>query len=327
MSLEEGATEIGDAGATADISMTDAKTTYKSWKKKYRKMKVSFDQKMKDSEQLFRDEQKAQNTLRRLAEENHKLLDLLLDVNDSIHIPHHHRFDLISITTNPPSSSAVPALEPDQSPHADDPPAVKSFSKLLSSVAHSNLADIADEDLPLEIRASPPPASYITPAHEEEFLLRLDSNYPLEGFDSNSDYPSSGAHKLSGATADREKDKDVALRNPVSVYNWLRKHQPQVFLQDNEGPPEKSGAKSSRGAGRRSGGVVKSVTNTDLEIIEDDNMVHMIAEHPGQGRISKKKKEDDAGYRPKGGGSKLGKRKREGEDKASSAKKARKSHS
>jgi hypothetical protein len=62
-----------------DIKMEDAvgltksaegKPTYRSWKKKYRKMRVNFDQKMQEGESLYKLEEKALKTARRLAIEN-----------------------------------------------------------------------------------------------------------------------------------------------------------------------------------------------------------------------------------------------------------------
>lgn len=52
-----------------------------------------------------------------------------------------------------------------------------------------------------------------------------------------------------GASSVSTSSRDFALRNPTSVYNWLRKHAPKTFLQDNEGgddKKEKGGEKSSR---------------------------------------------------------------------------------
>lgn len=46
------------------------KAGYKSWKKKYRKMRIDFDEKMAEGEEIFRQESKAQATVKRLAVEN-----------------------------------------------------------------------------------------------------------------------------------------------------------------------------------------------------------------------------------------------------------------
>lgn len=53
-----------------DTRMADAKPTYKSWKKKYRKMRITFDQKMHDGEELHKQEQKALAMAKRIAIEN-----------------------------------------------------------------------------------------------------------------------------------------------------------------------------------------------------------------------------------------------------------------
>ena len=47
-----------------------AKSGYKSWKKKYRKMRIVFDRKMVDGEDLHKQEAKACSTVKRLAVEN-----------------------------------------------------------------------------------------------------------------------------------------------------------------------------------------------------------------------------------------------------------------
>jgi hypothetical protein len=53
-----------------DTQMVDPKPSYKSWKKKYRKMRLQFDQRMQHSEELHREEQNALRTAKRLAIEN-----------------------------------------------------------------------------------------------------------------------------------------------------------------------------------------------------------------------------------------------------------------
>ena len=58
------ARDARDAKRPGDVS---DKPTYRSWKKKYRKLRLVFDQKMADGEELYRLEQKAVATVRRLA--------------------------------------------------------------------------------------------------------------------------------------------------------------------------------------------------------------------------------------------------------------------
>jgi hypothetical protein len=46
------------------------KAGYKSWKKKYRKMRIDFEQKMHVGEEIFKQEAQASELLKRLAQEN-----------------------------------------------------------------------------------------------------------------------------------------------------------------------------------------------------------------------------------------------------------------
>ncbi|KAJ3493909.1 hypothetical protein NLG97_g4422 [Lecanicillium saksenae] len=50
---------------------------YKSWKKKYRKMRIVFDEKMATGEELHRKEAKTAQTVKRLAVENEYVTDLM----------------------------------------------------------------------------------------------------------------------------------------------------------------------------------------------------------------------------------------------------------
>ena len=111
-----------------------------------------------------------------------------------------------------------------------------------------------------------------------------------------------------------ERDRDMALRNPVSVYNWLRKHQPQVFLQDNEMQSEKAAKGASSRTSKRASASIKQ----EPELYDDDG----IAVDAGSSSRGKRKRDDDGGYRPKGGNSRPAKRKKD--ESTTSAKKAKK---
>lgn len=54
----------------AEEAADHRKSGYKSWKKKYRKMRIVFDQKMQEGEELHKKEDKASATVKRLAVEN-----------------------------------------------------------------------------------------------------------------------------------------------------------------------------------------------------------------------------------------------------------------
>lgn len=57
-----------------DVRMADAKPTYKSWKKKYRKMRIKFDQLQAQNEELYQLEQKALKKTKQLAIYNEYVL-------------------------------------------------------------------------------------------------------------------------------------------------------------------------------------------------------------------------------------------------------------
>lgn len=54
---------------------------YKSWKKKYRKMRIVFDQKMQSGEELHKQEAKTAQTVKRLAVENEYVIALTSCMN------------------------------------------------------------------------------------------------------------------------------------------------------------------------------------------------------------------------------------------------------
>lgn len=61
----------GPPGATsADLRAPDLKPKYKSWRKKYRKMKFKFEDVMKDSNNLYKEEKKLEALSKRLQEQN-----------------------------------------------------------------------------------------------------------------------------------------------------------------------------------------------------------------------------------------------------------------
>lgn len=279
-----------------------------------------------------------------------QLLGLLLDVNGSTKVLPHLRYDLRSPT---PDASAVPALEPDLSPYGPSeiestraaleeakqdlytgqitPAAFKTMEaefhamlnrthslSSLSSVQHTTLNIVSADQMPKDLLQEAP-IGYMTPSHEDDFLSALDAylaSLPPEA-------PPT-LHRPHRPT-DREREKDAQLRNPVSVYNWLREHRPKVFLQDprpeeKEPAPEKVSSVSesaghkaspkpppSGSAKRRSAAVPKQEVEPEPEILDDEGNVIGGAGVDAPAPKSKRKRDDDA-YRPKGGSSKPRKR-------------------
>ena len=85
------------------------------------------------------------------------------------------------------------------------------------------------------------------------------------------------------------------------MYNWLRRNEPKIFLQDGEGSEKSLGKPGSlRGAGKRA--TMPGPSKPDaLEIVEEDGQRYdptISGLEPAKG---KRKREDDGGYHPKSG--------------------------
>ncbi|KAL2009208.1 hypothetical protein VTN00DRAFT_7402 [Thermoascus crustaceus] len=307
-----------------------AKQSYKSFKKKYAKMKISFEKAMRDSEALIREELRIQDLSKRIQEQNDQLLEVLLEFNESLHVPPHLRYDL-SVPGEPtalrssdeeitPASydvaSAKAALKEARAELASGEITPNDYRRLEEAVKRSKaFAPATQYTSLLQVpHTAPAPTEkptdddldttlgYLTPEHETEYYLAMDAKLG----------DAQAALQLSRAPekptfADRERE--AALRNPVSVYNWLRRNQPQVFLQDNELASEKSGSRPTnlRSSKRASTQVRKEEVQ---DMYDEDGILLDIGPTPGSSR-GKRKRDEDTGYRPKGGSGRGGRKKKE----------------
>lgn len=263
----------------------------------------------------------------------------MLDVNESRRIPLYLRYDLRSPT---PDATAVPGLEPDRSPsrgldatgalaalaeaRADmragriSPRSYKALeidfleiinrpSRVLAhleATPHTTLASVTPDLLPCDLDSAAP-TGYYSPNHETEFLSALDNNLGTT--------PGSARLGLTNHTAklgEKEKEKDAQLRNPVSVHNWLRKHHPSVFLQDEPSPDKASPKNATKVSPKPPKEPKPSKKSTatlkqEQEIIDDEGyLIGGNLEIPAK---NKRKREDEP-YRPKGGSSRSAKKKK-----------------
>ena len=158
---------------------------------------------------------------------------------------------------------------------------------------------------------------YLSTRQEEQYLQSLDAF--LDGTTNNPRSHSTNSLGSRNAEKTTDREREMQLKNPVSVYNWLRKHQPQVFLQDNEPGAEKAARPTgSRSSARKS--VNKEALKREPELYDDDG----IAMDAGSSARGKRKREDDGGYRPKGGNSRGTKRKKETKEDSGRNKRAKK---
>lgn len=272
-----------------------------------------------------------------------QILDLLLQINDEYsHFPSRYRFD---ITSPIPEASAVPPLDPDQ-PNSDH----KLFGvnkidfskgyldklprslKALSTLPHTTLESCISENLLPSDLDSDDPTGYYSPSHEATYLAQLDSSLGISFIGGPPQLPSTR-----NPDKEKERQKQHELQNPVSAYNWLRKNQPQVFLQDHEDGPspaarlakdKTSAAKASpkpraspkqpatKGTKRARESAVKKeeqdiVLDDDGTIIGGGGLDDLAPPMGSKGKRKRDRGDDDNAYRPKGGSSRAPKKKKQ----------------
>lgn len=324
-------------------------------------MRIRFDDAMSESNSLILHEWKAMGTARRLQENNDQLLELLLDFNDQARVNPRLRYDLRALSA---ADTAVPTLEPVPDPAlarrqlqalrdgvadgtmtADEYAAradtlhraqalqhtLTSLASLEATVPHTTPAVLPARDIDgIDLTDHAP--GYMSPAHEDEYLLATDQVLAEPGFDPALQH---GRPLRLPSAQPPLSEKDLTVRNPDSVYNWLRKHQPQVFLQDkdaavhHENLSEKSAPKSSNAGGKKvkresaiggaagagAGAGAANGTPGPRDHDDDDSAAQETAKGRRRtGGGGGAGGDDDTAYRPKGGSSRPSKRKREDGD-------------
>lgn len=191
----------------------------------------------------------------------------------------------------------------------------KSLTSLLASFPPLPIESLDSEqanDLTL-----PKPIAYLTADELDEYLARTDAALGL---------PPQSTLSNPQAIPPHLSDKELEVRNPNSVYNWLRLHEPQVFLQDGEDASSAatSGKPGSlRGAGKRASLPAPAKADS-VQFVEEDGLGYdsslggpapTASSGKGEktaGGSAKRKRvsEDDVGYRPKGGSSRPSKKKK-----------------
>lgn len=304
-----------EAPPPAEDPPKEQKAPMRSWRKKYRKLNLRFQKVMEESNQLWKDEHKAKALTRRLQEENDQLLEMLLDLNEDVHIPEH--YDLI--LPDDPSSLR-------QYNNSKAGAVSKSLDEMLKRISHTEEAPSDPSLLPPDLTGDKFPG-YLEPAYEEEYLNNLDSQ--LGDDDSAIAFLAErGARPPPSRHVPTEKDLQTS--NPNSVISWLRRHHPETFIQDKDNQSEKAAAKP-RGPGTETPEleyqslfphlheVGKRMSIAAQATPQPKGDAEGAEEDAGAGdeaaprRGSSKRSKDDEPYRPKGGSSK--KRKREDGDK------------
>jgi hypothetical protein len=274
-----------------------------------------------------------------------QLLDLLLDLNTSLSIPHELRFDLSLApksqqpqeerdmnldTANNIIANAHRAFHNHEIPQLDfvrirqDIEALlarKNATSLLDMEAHIPHPRYQHQIPPLVAETNP---AFLSSSHEDAYLTRLDNKLEPAAL---SDPRPPSPQPLSKLTQ-RELDREVELRNPLSVHNWLKKHgtisdmdaaseggnaaaQTPATANKRRNLAKQVGDKAIERAREKEGSPGSTVDNED-EPAGDDT--------PGK---PKKARDDDQTYRPKGGRSKSKRKREEGENTPARGKKQR----
>lgn len=293
---------------------------------------------------MFKEEQKLESLARRLRESNDQLLDLLLDLNSSLVLPPESRFnvkyredwaDRDAIDMGSANKLLTEEYQLDQGSYSHP-----RFSQLKDSLEHHVAATQAQPLSELEARVPnlvyrndaqfrriadefADPAAYLTYDNEEESLKRLDIQLgeppSLPSVEKDPNAPLS----LSNLTP-REMDREVELRNPQSVHNWLKKHNINIGETDEKADLNGSAPSSKKGASRN---LAKKIGDRALERArerEEGSPIGSVAgnkpEPDGpEDELSfddfsdrrRKSRDADETYRPKGGRTGKPKRKRE----------------
>lgn len=225
-----------------------------------------------------------------------RLMDLLLDINESPQIPPERKIN----------------LDPDGADDTDDetsPRPTKSLRRLVDEVPHQCFSEVVDSYPKIieELQPDDPnvyPTAFLTAADVDNYIAEIDSRLGLKAKPA----------VPPPATDLRKSATNFALRNPTSVYNWLRRHAPKTFLQDLEKDKDREKHHDEDGGGKRKGGGARGSKKQSAahrkeagEPVEWDEEAANDDQPFGSVR-GKRKRDDDGGYRPKGGSSRPTKR-------------------
>jgi hypothetical protein len=259
-----------------------------------------------------------------------------MEFNDSLHIPPQLRYDLSvpgerRSLPSPESDDASPsfydaatakaALSEARTELASGEISPESYRRLEDAVKRSKTFQPAIKytslmDVP---HSTPPPTTsdqlsqdgnletnlgYLTPEHENKFYATMDARM---GDPSAAQQLSQLPEKPSLA----ERGRDAALHSSISVYSWLRRNQPQIFLQDHENASEKSGSRPAHlRSSKRQSIQARGPAAKEEDVYDEDGILVDAGPTPANSK-GKRKRNEDTQYRPKGGSNRPSRKKKE----------------
>lgn len=249
-----------------------------------------------------------------------RLMDMLLSINECPNVPAERRIDL--------NTSSVEEDTDDDEELRQKP--TKALRALIEDVPHESYDEYVERfpEVLEEISPKDPelyPTSFLSADDIDNYLAELDARIGLK----SKPVVPPAAQSAGGGNG---SSANFALRNPTSVYNWLRKHAPKTFLQDLEKEKEKDKdhdhGDKGEGSGKRKGAKGKRQSAASrkeaAEGMEFEEEAGYDAQNLASIRGKRKRGDDDGGYRPKGGASRPTK-KRKSRDLGSNPPKSRKS--
>ena len=330
---------------------------YKSWRKKYRKMRHKFDGVLEENKRLFKEEQKLEGIAKRLREEIDGLLELCLDLNQQPSLPPTLRYEL-SYTNQPSTGKFIdknitPEVANRQFLDYQDAVKKAMMPGLDLEVARTQMEErlAAQETQPLAALESnvshPVPTQdaipeeddmgpgYLTYEQEGEYLARMDHQLQHEPM-----YIAPSMQKKLAADFDekhwaeltpRELERQVELLNPQSQHNWLKIHKINSNTigdnDDNESLASHEASKPPRKRGGKDKNLAKQVGDRAVERAKEGWSPSAASDEDVPANAGGKRKRDpDATYRVKGAksaASKGSKRKRSGGDEMAAGKRRR----
>ena len=163
------------------------------------------------------------------------------------------------------------------------------------------------------------PIAYYPAENEEEYLRRLDADLGEQPLLSSYDKEAPSPSSFSNMTP-REVEREVELRNPQSVHNWLKRHNVSIGESEDKSDNASSKKVTSRNLAKKvgdrsvelamerdGGSPIGSIVGSkhDLELGDDESRLD-------DGSNKRRRSRDaDETYRPKGGKGGKPKRKRE----------------
>jgi hypothetical protein len=95
-------------GVSSEIPPTDTKPRYKSYRKKYKKMQIRFQELLAKSKELQREAQRARRILNRIYRETVQVGDTLLDLNSAEEYPARYKISMENEESSMDSNTQLP---------------------------------------------------------------------------------------------------------------------------------------------------------------------------------------------------------------------------